>query len=102
MRHLTHTDPAQPEFPVDRLGPPAALAAGVGPHRELRLAGGLNDQRLLRHQLSLKGKPRRRRSARPSSSVVAEVTTVMSMPRCRSMESGLISWNIDCSVRPKV
>ena len=39
MRHLTHTDPAQPEFPVDRLGPPAALAAGVGPHRERSIAG---------------------------------------------------------------
>ena len=30
------------------------------------------------------------------------VTTVMSMPRTRSMRSWSISWNIDCSVRPKV
>ena len=40
--------------------------------------------------------------ARPSSSLVAEVTTVMSMPRERSILSWSISWNMTCSVRPKV
>ena len=48
------------------------------------------------------GKPSRRSNARPSSSVVAVVTTVMSMPRGRSMVSGSISWNIDCSLSPNV
>ena len=33
---------------------------------------------------------------------ITVVTTVMSMPRTRSMRSWSISWNIDCSVRPKV
>ena len=53
-------------------------------------------------QLSLNGNPSRRSSERPSSSLVAVVTRVTSMPRCRSTWSGLISWNISCSVRPKV
>jgi hypothetical protein len=35
-------------------------------------------------QFSLNGKPSRRNSERPSSSVVADVTTVTSMPRCLS------------------
>ena len=51
---------------------------------------------------SLKGKPSLRNNARPSSSLLALVTTVTSMPRGRSMESGLISWNIDCSFSPNV
>src|SRR5262249_42309946 len=55
--HLTQADTAQPVFAVHGARPPATLAASVGPHRELRLASGLDDQRLLRHQLSLKGKP---------------------------------------------
>jgi large subunit ribosomal protein L5 len=33
---------------------------------------------------------------------ITVVTTVMSMPRGRSMLSGSISWNIDCSVSPNV
>src|SRR5262245_41185557 len=38
-------------------------------------------------QLSLNGKPRSLSSARPSSSVLAVVTTVMSIPRVRSIRS---------------
>ena len=53
-------------------------------------------------QFSLNGNPSRRSSERPSSSLVAVVTSVTSMPRCRSTWSGLISWNMSCSVRPKV
>ena len=41
-------------------------------------------------------------SAGPSSSVPAVVTTVMSIPRTRSVLSWSISWNTYCSVRPKV
>jgi len=53
-------------------------------------------------QLSLNGNPSRRNSERPSASLVAVVTTVTSMPRCRSTWSGSISWNMSCSVRPNV
>jgi hypothetical protein len=52
--------------------------------------------------LDLKGNPSCLSSARPSSSFLAVVTTVMSMPRTRSILSWSISWNTDCSVRPKV
>src|SRR5690242_5246315 len=47
--HLPQADPAQAELAVDRLGPAAALAAGVAAHRELRLAGRLDLQSSLRH-----------------------------------------------------
>src|SRR5690606_16715225 len=103
VRHLAHADSAEPELAVHRARTSAPLAPGVRTHRELRGGLGLVDQRGLRHgQSSLKGKPRRRRSERPSSSLVAVVTMVMSIPRTRSILSWSISWNIDCSVRPKV
>src|SRR5215203_4394663 len=67
--HVPQTHTAQPELAVDRFRTAALLAAGVGTHRELRLGGSLNDQRLLSHaQFSLNGKPRAFSSARPSSS----------------------------------
>jgi hypothetical protein len=53
-------------------------------------------------QLSLNGNPSRRNRERPSSSFVAVVTTVTSMPRCRSTWSASISWNISCSFSPNV
>src|SRR5690606_15275824 len=103
VRHLPNADAAQAELAVHRLGPSAPLAPGVRPDRELRLPRGLEDQRLLRHRsrllaamrvqlassrlriprqlvISLKGNPRCLSSARPSSSVRAVVTIVMSMP----------------------
>src|SRR6476659_3730319 len=49
VRHLAKAHTAQAELAVDRLGSAAALAAGVTAHLELRLAGGLDDQRCLRH-----------------------------------------------------
>src|SRR5690242_10999385 len=107
VRHLSDADAAQPELAQHRAGTPALLAAGVAADLELRLGRGLDDEGLLGHltppwnagreaqtatsyssHASLNGKPRRRSSARPSSSVVAVVTTVMSMPRGRSMLSG--------------
>src|SRR6185436_14104029 len=101
--HVPDTHPAQTELAVDRVRTSAFLAAGVRTHGELRLRGRLDDQRLLSHaQFSLNGKPRSLSSCRPSSSVVAVVTTVMSMPRVRSIRSWSISWNTDCSVRPNV
>src|SRR3954452_5966243 len=113
--HLPQADPAQAELAEDRVGTTAPLAAGVPADRELRLAGRLVDQSLLGHGCLLpaqrmvvttgwpaKGKPSWRRSSRPSSSFVAVVTSVMSMPRCRSILSTSISRNIDCSLRPKV
>src|ERR1700752_1612690 len=101
--HVPDADPAQAELAVHRVRPATLLAARVRPHGELRLLGSLEDQRLLGHaQFSLNGKPRSLSSARPSSSVLAVVTTVMSMPRVRSMRSWSISWKTDCSVRPKV
>src|SRR6266516_600762 len=88
--HLAEAHTAQPEPAV-----PTHLELG----RPLRL----RDQRLLRHgQLSLNGNPSRLSSERPSSSVAAVVTTVMSIPRCLSTRSGLISWNMSCSFRPNV
>src|ERR1700712_2496442 len=103
VRHLAQADPAQAELLVHRMRPAAAVAAGVAAHLELRLALGLHDQRGLGHaQFSLKGKPSCLSSARPWSSVVAVVTTVISMPRGRSIRSMSISWNIDCSLSPKV
>src|SRR6266487_4585765 len=101
--HGPETDPAQPEPPVHGPGAPAPRAPGVPAHLELRRAVRLGDQGLLRHcQLSLNGNPSRRSSERPSSSLVAVVTTVTSIPRWRSTWSGLISWNMSCSVRPNV
>src|SRR6478735_7046410 len=101
--HLAHADPAQAELAVHRVGPAATLAARVATHRELRLGSSLVLEGSLRHgQISLNGKPRSLRKARPSSSVSAVVTTVMSIPRTRSILSWSISWNTDCSTRPKV
>src|SRR4051794_5654461 len=101
--HLAQADPAQAGLAVDGLGAAAALAAGVATDGELGLARRLHPQCSLRHgQFSLNGKPSCLSSARPCSSFVAVVTTVMSMPRGRSMRSWLISWNMTCSVRPKV
>src|SRR5215216_6444314 len=115
VRHLPQADPAQAELAEDRVRATAALAAGVAANLELRLAVRLLDQSLLGHWFLLpaqrmvvttgtpaKGKPRWRSSSRPSSSFVAVVTSVMSMPRCRSIRSTSISRNIDCSLRPKV
>src|SRR5450759_2401464 len=88
VRHLAHADAAEPELAVHRVRTSAPLAPRVGTDLELRGPGSLLDQGGLRHcQSSLKGKPRRFRSERPSSSVVAVVTTVMSMPRTRSILS---------------
>ena len=42
VSHFPHADPAQPELAVDRLGPAALLAPGVGAYAELRLAGLLD------------------------------------------------------------
>src|SRR4051794_36876999 len=103
VSHFPDAHPAEAELAIDRVRPAAALATGVSTHSELRLRGSLEDQRLLGHaQFSLNGKPRSLSSARPSSSVVAVVTTVMSMPRVRSIRSWSISWNTDCSVSPNV
>src|SRR3954471_10030522 len=103
VRHGADADAAEPERAEDRARTAAAVAPGVAAHRELRLLVGLLDQGLLGHYaFSLNGKPSARRSARPSSSWAAVVTTVMSMPRARSTLSTSISWNIDCSLRPNV
>src|SRR6266536_6050964 len=103
VRHRAEADPAQAEPAVDGTRPAAAGAAGVTADLELGRPVRLGDQRLLRHcQPSLKGKPSRRSSERPSASLVAVVTTVMSIPRCLSTLSGSISWNMTCSTRPNV
>ena len=103
VRHGAEADPAQAEPLVDGPRPPAAGAPRVAAHLELRRPLLLDDQRLLCHcHPSLKGKPSRRSKERPSASLIAVVTTVMSMPRCLSTLSGSISWNMTCSVRPNV
>src|SRR5205823_4731853 len=79
VRHLPHADAAEPEHAVDGARPSAPRASGVAANAELGFASGLGDHRLGCHrQLSLNGKPRARSNARPSSSVLAVVTTVMS------------------------
>src|SRR4029453_7317023 len=117
---LAHADPAQAELAQHGPRTPAALAAGIAPHLELRGALGLGDQRLLCHllvippgpagsaprpggnrQFCLNGNPRAVSSARPWSSVSALVTTVMSMPRTFSILSYSISGKTSCSVSPK-
>ena len=103
VRHLAEADAAQAELAVDRVRPAAALAPGVAANRKLRLAAALFFRAVFAMvTFSLNGKPSCLSSARPSSSFFAVVTTVMSMPRTRSILSWSISWNIDCSVRPNV
>src|SRR3954470_12722541 len=74
VRHLPEADPAQAELAEDGARTPTTRAPGVGAHGVLGLPARFGDQSLLRHQFSLNGKPRCRRSARPSSSVFAVVT----------------------------
>src|SRR5918997_5300608 len=73
VHHLAQADPAKPECAVDGARPPAAPAAGVGPHPELGLALLLLDQCLLRQNSLLLsyvatrgGRGSRRRRATPS------------------------------------
>src|SRR5512133_1451130 len=101
--HLAKADAAQAELAVDRVRSAAALTPRISADLELRRLRGLVDQcGLGPDQFSLNGKPSARNRARPSSSLVAVVTTVMSMPRTRSMRSWSISWNTACSLRPNV
>src|SRR5262245_42363771 len=53
VHHLTQADAAQAELAVHRVRSATATAAGVCPHLELRLALGLLDECLLRHELLL-------------------------------------------------
>src|SRR5512133_1107004 len=83
QRALAEADAAHLELAQERPRAAAQRAAVVLAHRELQLAGGLRHLRKLRHGLSLycrNGMPRWRRSARPSSSFRAVVTTVMFSP----------------------
>src|SRR5450432_3136481 len=96
--HLAKADAADSELAIDRMRATAPGAPGVAAHRELGLRCRLDLQCILRHQFSLKGKPSRRRNARPSSSVFAVVTTVMSMPRKRSILSWSISRNLNWAI----
>src|ERR1700722_3334803 len=91
VHHHPQADTAQPELAVDGLGPATPLAPGVPPYLELWGALLLLNQSFLRHdayRISCRnGKPNAARSARPSSSVRAVVTIVMSMPRVVSILS---------------
>src|SRR3712207_1813756 len=83
VHHLAQADAAQAEAAVHGARPAAAPAAGVRPNLELRGALGLLHEGLLGHQLPPRrnGKPTASSRARPSASVRAVVTMVMSMPR---------------------
>src|SRR5271166_2759490 len=91
VHHRPQADTAQPELSVDGLWTAASLAPRIGPDLELGCALLLLDQCLLSHgayRVSCRnGKPNARRSARPSSSLRAVVTIVMSMPRTVSILS---------------
>jgi hypothetical protein len=108
MSHLTETDSAEPEFAVDRFGPSALLASRVFPHLELVRLTALDSKALLSHLFQspenyfLKGIPNCVNSARASSSVLAVVTKVISIPRILSILSELISGNTIDSLRPIV
>src|SRR5918997_4335014 len=58
VRHLSNADPAQAELAVNRLGPAALLASGIGADAELRLAGLLDPERCLGHLSSSVGPER--------------------------------------------
>src|SRR5438046_2588250 len=80
---LPEADPAEPELLEDGARPPAAVAAGVVAHLELRGPCGFHFQRLLRHAyLSLpaaaNGRPSPVRSARACSSSAAVVVIATS------------------------
>src|SRR3954447_2730237 len=68
MGELPQADAAQPELLEHGARAPAAIAAGVVAHLELRGAGGLHPQRLLGHYLLpasvANGSPSAKRSAR--------------------------------------
>src|SRR5580765_3071887 len=85
MGELPQADPAESELLEDRAGAPAAVAAGVVAHLELRRPCGFHSQRLLRHYLSLpaaaNGRPSPVRSARACSSSAAVVVIATSRPR---------------------
>src|ERR1035437_6881432 len=103
VSHVAEAHAAQAELAVHGVRASALLAPGVSANSKLLLPCRLHLERGLCHRyFSLKGKPSCLSSERPSSSVVAVVTTVMSIPRTRSILSWSSSWNIDCSVRPKV
>src|SRR3954451_12170221 len=106
VRELPEADPAEHELAEHRVGATAALAPGVGPHLELRLALVLLDQCLLGHGYCcpsrLNGKPKASSRALPSALVRAVVTIVMSIPRVESTWSYSISGKMSCSVTPKV
>src|SRR6478672_8252536 len=76
VSQLAEADAAQHELAEHGARAAAALAAGVGPYLELRLALLLLDERLFRHYCpSLrKGKSNASRRALPSASVRAVVT----------------------------
>src|SRR5688500_17417125 len=81
---LSQADAAEPELAVHRLRATATAAPCVGAHLELGLALLLVDQCLLCHYCCpsrLNGKPKASSKARPSASVRAVVTMVMSIPR---------------------
>src|SRR5690625_241766 len=76
---------------------------GVRPDARVGRTWPPDPERCVGHYAScLKGNPKARSNARPSSSVLAVVTIVISKPRTRSILSWLISWNTLCSWRPNV
>src|SRR5437016_5522757 len=91
VHHLAEADAAERELAIDGPRPSATAAAGVAPHLELGLALLLLDQCLLGHYCGCpsrrNGKPKASSRARPSASVRAVVTMVMSMPRVASILS---------------
>src|SRR5262245_28136484 len=100
-RELAEADAAQLELPQVSPRAAAQLAAVVDARLELHRALRLHDQRGLGHDYcSLNGTPRWARSALASSSVRAEVTMTMSMPRTLSTLSYVISGKMTCSFSP--
>src|SRR5919106_2819060 len=91
MRHLPEAEAAQAEAAIYRAWTPTADTPRVLTHLELLPSTGLVFERLLCHQpsvlVSRNGNPSVTRRARPSSSFLAVVTMVMSIPLVASMSS---------------
>src|SRR5579872_140126 len=88
VRLFSEADAAHREFAQIAARPAALEATVMLPHFELRLALALLDQAGLSHQAALpslrSGMPISSRNANASSSVCADVTITMSMPRTAS------------------
>ena len=84
MRHLAQTDSAQFELTINAPGPPTGSTPAVTADVKLRFSISLGDKAFLSHDTSSyvvrNGIPNWESNSRPSSSELAVVTMVISIP----------------------